>query len=126
MFFQECSAYIWASQVAPWVQETQEMQVRSWVGKIPWRRAWQPTPIFLPGESHGQRTLTGQSPQCCKESDMTEATGHTLLVFDRSDLLSCTKGRVCVSHMSAQSRADWDLDNMFNPLPTPDSQPPQS
>ena len=54
------------------------------------------------------------------------AHGHTLLVFDRSDLLSCTKGRVCVSHMSAQSRADWDLDNMFNPLPTPDSQPPQS
>ena len=29
----------------------------SWVGKIPWRRAWQPTPVFLPGESHGQRSL---------------------------------------------------------------------
>ena len=29
----------------------------SWVGKIPWRRAWQPTPVFLPGESHGQRGL---------------------------------------------------------------------
>ena len=30
-----------------------------WVGKIPWRRAWQPTPVFLPGESHGQRSLGG-------------------------------------------------------------------
>ena len=34
-----------------------------WVGKIPWRRAWQPTPVFLPRESHGQRSLEGYSPQ---------------------------------------------------------------
>ena len=33
-----------------------------WVGKIPWRRTWQPTPVFLPGESHGQRSLAGCSP----------------------------------------------------------------
>ena len=33
-----------------------------WVGKIPWRRKWQPTPVFLPGESHGQRSLAGYSP----------------------------------------------------------------
>jgi len=33
-----------------------------WVGKIPWRRAWQPTLVFLPGESHGQRSLVGYSP----------------------------------------------------------------
>ena len=33
-----------------------------WVGKIPWRRAWQPTAVFLPGESHGQRSLMGYSP----------------------------------------------------------------
>ena len=33
-----------------------------WVGKIPWRRAWQPTPVFLPGASHGQRSLAGYSP----------------------------------------------------------------
>ena len=30
-----------------------------WAGKIPWRRAWQPTPVFLPGESHGERSLVG-------------------------------------------------------------------
>ena len=42
-----------------------------WVGKIPWR---QPTPVFLPGESHGQRSLVGYSPWSRKELDMTEAT----------------------------------------------------
>ena len=44
----------------------------SWVGKIPWRREWLPTPVFLPGESHGQRSLTGHSPWGHKELDMTE------------------------------------------------------
>ena len=39
-----------------------------WVGKIPWRKAWQPTPVRLPGESHGQRGLVGCS---CKESNTT-------------------------------------------------------
>ena len=34
----------------------------SWVMKIPWRRKWQPTPVFLPGKSHGQRSLMGYSP----------------------------------------------------------------
>ena len=46
----------------------------SWVGKIPWRWAWQATPVFLPGESQGRGSLVG----CClwgrKESDTTEAT----------------------------------------------------
>ena len=45
-----------------------------WVGEIPWRRAWQPTPVFLPGESRGQGSLVGYSPWSCKELDMTEAT----------------------------------------------------
>ena len=40
-------------------------------GKIPWRRKWQPTPVFLPGKSHGQRSLVGSGPWGCKESDMT-------------------------------------------------------
>ena len=44
-----------------------------WVGKIPWRRAWQPTPVFLPRESHGQRSLVGYSPRGRKESATTEA-----------------------------------------------------
>ena len=40
--------------------------------KIPWRRKWQPTLVFLPGESYGQRSLVGYSPQGHKESDMTK------------------------------------------------------
>ena len=40
-----------------------------WVGKIPWRREWLPTPVFLPWKFHGQRSLVGCSPQGHKESD---------------------------------------------------------
>ena len=47
----------------------------SWVHKIPWRRKWQPTPVFLPGKSHGQRSLAGYSPWGPKESDRTEHAG---------------------------------------------------
>ena len=47
-------------------------QVDPWVGKIPWRREWQPTPIFLPGEFHGQRSLVGCGPWGHKELDPTE------------------------------------------------------
>ena len=43
-----------------------------WVGKIPRRRKWQPTPVFLPRESHGQRNLVGYSPWGHEESDRTE------------------------------------------------------
>ena len=43
-----------------------------WVGKIPWRRKWEPTPVFLPGEFLGQRSLVGYSPRGCKGSDTTE------------------------------------------------------
>ena len=52
------------------------MDVCSWVpslvGKIPWRRECQPTPIFLPGQIHGQRSLAGYSLWGLKESDTTE------------------------------------------------------
>ena len=50
-----------------------------WVGKIPWRRKWQPTPVLLPGESHGQRSLVGYSPWSRKELDTTERLHFTLL-----------------------------------------------
>ena len=45
-----------------------------WVGKILWRRKWQLTPVFLPGQSHGQRSRVGYRPWDCKESDTTEHT----------------------------------------------------
>ena len=50
----------------------QETQVPSLVGKIPWRREWQPIPVFLPGEFHGKRSLEGYNPWGHKELDMTE------------------------------------------------------
>ena len=50
-----------------------------WVRKIPWRRKWQPTPVLLPGKSHGWRSLVGCSPRGHKESDTTERLHfHTL------------------------------------------------
>ena len=49
----------------------QEMQV-PWVGKIPWRRKWQPTPTLLLGKFHGQRSLAGYNPWDHEESDTTE------------------------------------------------------
>ena len=48
------------------------LEIDPWVGKIPCSRTWQPTPVFLPGEFHGQRSLVGYSPWGCKESDTTE------------------------------------------------------
>ena len=52
-----------------------------WIGKI-WRREWQPTPVFLLGESHGQKSLGGYSPWGCKESDTTEHTQHGNQILD--------------------------------------------
>ena len=52
-----------------------------WVRKIPCRREWQSTPVFLPGESHGQRSLAGYNPWDRKEWDMTERLTLLLLWF---------------------------------------------
>ena len=49
----------------------------SWLRKIPWRKKWQPTPVLLPGESYGWRSLVGYNPWGCKESDMTEQLHFT-------------------------------------------------
>ena len=59
-----------ASLVAQTVMRETYVQSLGW--KIPWRRAWQPTPVFLPGEFHGRRSLAGYSPWGRKEPDMTE------------------------------------------------------
>ena len=59
-----------------------------WVGKILWRRAWQPTPVFLPEESHGQRSLVGYSPWGCR----VEQGEHT----HTEELIS-----------NSQSRSEW-------------------
>ena len=66
------------SLVTQMVKEPPAMKVFDPRGrKIPWRRARQPTSVFLPGESHGQRSLAGYSPWGRKESDTTELVTHT-------------------------------------------------
>ena len=72
---------MWASQVALVVKNPLANAGRRrgcifhpWVKKIPWRREWQPTPVFLPGESHGQRSLAGCSPWGRTESDTAQVT----------------------------------------------------
>ena len=61
------------------MQETKRNESDPWVREILWRRAWQSTPVFLPGESHGQRSLAGYSSQGRKESDTTDATQHACM-----------------------------------------------
>ena len=66
-----------------------------WVRKIPWRREWLPTPIFLPGESLGQRSLGSYSPRGHKELDTTEQL--TLSHFkDRQHLTNGNEERVYI------------------------------
>ena len=60
---------------------TQESQIQSLVGKIPWRREWLLTPMFLPGEFHGPRSLEGCRPWGHKESDTTERLILSLYTF---------------------------------------------
>ena len=61
----------WASLMAQRVKNLPAMQ-ETWVGKIPWRREWLHTPVWLPGECQGQRSLVSYSPWAPKESDTTE------------------------------------------------------
>ena len=65
----------------PWDSDTKEAACNAgdqpWVGMIPWRRIWQPSLVFLPGEFHGQRSLVGYSRLGHKELDMTNTHSHT-------------------------------------------------
>ena len=67
--------YSWASQVAQIAKNLPKCRRTGfdpWVRKIPWKRSWQPTLVFLPGESHGQRSLAGYSSWGHKELESTE------------------------------------------------------
>ena len=59
-----------------------------WVGKSPWRRKWQPTPVFLPGEFHGQRSLVGYSPRGHKKLDTTEQLNNKRDITSRPSTLT--------------------------------------
>ena len=62
----------------------------AWVGKVPLRRAWQPTPVFLPGKFHGQRSLAGYNPWGLKESDTTERL-HLIPFLNDTNIISHLK-----------------------------------
>ena len=73
-----------ASLVAQMVKNLpamKETRLDPWVGKIPWRKEWLHTPVFLPGEFHGWRSLAGFSSRCYKELDMIEQLTLSLLVY---------------------------------------------
>ena len=80
----------------PAMQETQETRVQSRVRKIPWKKKWQPTLVFLPEKSHGQRGLEGYSPKGHKESDMTELLSTQHASFNLPDH-STTMPRIFLS-----------------------------
>ena len=63
------------------VKKLRRFEFNLWVGTIPWRREWQPTPVFLPGESMDKRSLAGYSPWGRKESDMTEQLTLSFTLF---------------------------------------------
>ena len=72
------------------------------VGKIPWRRAWQPSPAFLPGESHGQKSLAGYSSWSHKELDVTEHAHTHEGTRDRSLFFF-----LCYVRTVSQSSTTW-------------------
>ena len=80
MGLDKCIMIHGASPVAQMVKNLpaiQEIQFNSWVRKIPWRREWLPTPVCLPGEFNGQRSLANYSPWGHKELDTTEQLTDT-------------------------------------------------
>ena len=86
--------------------------------KTPWRRAWQPIPVFLPGESHGQRSLAGYSPGGHKESDMTEQLNnnskHWCLQFNSVQSLS--RVRLFATPWIAARQASLSITNSWSLL----------
>ena len=90
------------------------------VGKIAWRREWLPTPVFLPGESHRQRSLKGYSPWGCKESDMTDHTSREKK--NRAEMLVNVLDDVFSNHImpSLRVRTSYGSDKvLYLPSPTP-------
>ena len=104
----------WASQVAQWWRAClpmQEMQIQSLGWENPWSSKWQPIPVFLPGKSHGQRSLVGYSPWSHKDGHVEGLSTHaqckhvsaTLWTHPLSSSPSvCLFSYVCTSSPSLQ------------------------
>ena len=83
-FWQRSSVVVWGlprrHSSKEFTCQCKRCSVDPWVRKIPWNRIWHPTPVFLPGKFHGQRSLVGYSPWGHKESDMTEHTAQSIYI----------------------------------------------
>ena len=89
------------------------------VGKIPWRRKGQPTPVFLPGKSHGQRSLAGFSPWGCKDSDRTLQLNYKCLRTNRFNSLGLSLLICNATHLEQTTLQAFDSSTV--PLQTPGS-----
>ena len=96
-----------------------------WLGKIPWRRKWQPTPVFLPGKFHGQRRLAGYSPKGHKELDTTEQLStHTHTYREQCVQRPCGGGgggmayfRNCTRARMAGVQTPWGRRDVVRDVP---------
>ena len=117
--------YIWDSLVARLVtnllamQETQ-VQFLDWEGPPCWRK-WQPTPVFLPGKSHGQRSLVVYSPWGRKELDTTEQLSTQHMYIYKTDALCCTVETTqnCKATMYSVTQSCPVLCNLMDCSPLP-------
>ena len=93
---------MWASQVVCGKEsdcQCRRRRFNPWSRKIPWRRKWRPTPVFLPGKSYGQRRLVGYSSWGGKESDRTEQLSVFMYLFERAPVVTYVISSCCM----------WDL-----------------
>ena len=81
--------WCWEFSGGSWWPACRRPSFDPWVGKLPWRRKWQPTQVFLPGESQGQRSLVGYSPWGHKASDTSEWLHFTSSAGTSGKELTC-------------------------------------
>ena len=113
------------------MQETQEIWDQSLVRKIPWRRKWQPTPVFLPGKFHGLRSRVGYSPWGPKELDTNYlySVQFSCSVVSDSDFMDCSTPGFPVHHQLlelAQTHVHWVSDAIQPSHPLTSPSPPSS
>ena len=96
-YMQKSGGFLGGPMVKESTFQCRRLVFDSSIGKILWRRNWHPTPVFLPGKSHGQRSLVGCSPWGHKELDTTMALSkhacihvHELHTYTNAHLCSCT------------------------------------
>ena len=94
----------WCSgkEFACWCRRHKRLGFDPWVGKIPWSRKWQPTPLFSPGKFQGQKNLASYSPWGCKESDV-----HRHILYYFKDLIFPVKNNYDLVELSFSQHAPW-------------------